>query len=369
MLGLAFIIPAYKVFDDIKSRFGGEPLLCPSLSIMQICCASNEGKVAEQAPSNLLKGKGTVAMIQLRDVPGVGENVPAETNTPYARRHTSSGCYQLVMAMTKLIAEKVMKESARGMKQSKIAIVGISCRMPGGATDTEKFWDLLEQGLDVHKKMPADRFDDPAGKRTNASHTPYGGFIDEPGLFDAALFNISPREAQQTDPMQRRVLVTAYEALEGEGYVANRTAVENLLRIRTFYDQASDDCREVNAFGPGRINYCFKFSETMKLVERMAELLQTVVQDVPDERPAFFPSDRFLTMTDTSDRLMPAIFSATVIVANPPSIASMVPRIGAYNLTNIEHDTTSGAVEGDSCDPPNSTLVRNFDSPQKSKLS
>lgn len=168
----------------------------------------------------------------------------------------------------------------RGPLQSKIAIVGMSCRMPGGATNTEKFWELLEGGLDVHRKIPADRFDvdshyDPAGKRVNASHTPYGCFIDEPGLMDAPFFNMSPREAQQTDPMQRLAIVTAYEALERAGYVANRTAATNLTRIGTFYGQASDDYREVNtaqeistyfipggcrAFGPGRINYFFKFS-------------------------------------------------------------------------------------------------------------
>lgn len=152
--------------------------------------------------------------------------------------------------------------------------------MPGGATNTEKFWEILEKGLDVHREIPADRFDvethyDPTGKRVNASHTSYGCFIDEPGLFDAPFFNMSPREAQQTDPMQRLALVTAYEALERAGYVANRTAATNLHRTGTFYGQASDDYREVNtaqeistyfipggcrAFGPGRINYFFKFS-------------------------------------------------------------------------------------------------------------
>lgn len=105
------------------------------------------------------------------------------------------------------------EKGARGPLQSKIAIVGMSCRMPSGATDTEKFWELLENGLDVHQKIPPDRFDvethfDPAGKRVNTSHTPYGCFIDEPGLFDAPFFNMSPREAQQTDPMQRLAIVT-----------------------------------------------------------------------------------------------------------------------------------------------------------------
>ncbi|KAF2205779.1 ketoacyl-synt-domain-containing protein [Delitschia confertaspora ATCC 74209] len=113
---------------------------------------------------------------------------------------------------------KTNSRGPRGLAQSKIAIVGMSCRMPSGATNTEKFWKLLEDGLDVHRKIPADRFDvdihyDPSGKGVNASHTPYGCFIAEPGLFDAPFFNMSPREAQQTDPMQRLALVKAYEAL------------------------------------------------------------------------------------------------------------------------------------------------------------
>jgi hypothetical protein len=173
----------------------------------------------------------------------------------------------------------VVATGPRGPMQSKIAIVGMACRLPGGATDTEKFWEILEQGLDVHRKIPADRFDvethfDPAGKRMNTSHTPYGCFIDEPGLFDAPFFNMSPREAEQTDPMQRLALVTAYEALERAGCVPNRTASTHPHRIGTFYGQAADDYREVNAgqevstyyipggcraFGPGRINYFFKF--------------------------------------------------------------------------------------------------------------
>ncbi|KAL8906239.1 MAG: hypothetical protein Q9207_002161 [Kuettlingeria erythrocarpa] len=171
-------------------------------------------------------------------------------------------------------------QSSRGPMQSKIAIVGQACRFPGGATDTDKFWELLEQGRDVHKKVPADRFDvdshtDITGKRVNASGTPYGCFIDEPGLFDAPFFNMSPREAAQTDPMQRLALVTAYEALEKAGYVQNRTSATKLPRIGVFYGQASDDYREVNsnqeistyfipggcrAFGPGRVNYFFKFT-------------------------------------------------------------------------------------------------------------
>jgi monodictyphenone polyketide synthase len=176
------------------------------------------------------------------------------------------------------IAPKDM--TPRGTAQAKLAIVGMSCRLPGGATSTEKFWDVLENGLDVSRRIPADRFDidthyDPTGKQMNKSMTQYGCFIDEPGMFDAPFFNMSPREAQVVDPQMRLSLVTAYEALERAGYVANRTASTQLERVGTYYGQAADDYREVNqgqevgtyyipggcrAFGPGRINYFFKFA-------------------------------------------------------------------------------------------------------------
>lgn len=160
----------------------------------------------------------------------------------------------------------------------KIAVVGISGRFPN-ADNLESLWSLLEQGLDVHQRVPPDRFDvdvhyDPSGKRKNTSHTPYGCFIKEPGLFDSRFFNMSPRETYQTDPMGRLALVTAYEALEMSGFVSNRTPSSMLDRVGTFYGQTSDDWRQVNAaqnidtyyipgtiraFASGRINYYFKF--------------------------------------------------------------------------------------------------------------
>lgn len=162
---------------------------------------------------------------------------------------------------------------------SKIAVVGMSGRFPG-ASSVDGLWKLLEQGLDVHKIIPKDRFNtdthcDPSGKKTNTSHTPYGCFIEEPGLFDPRFFNMSPREAAQTDPMHRLALATAYEALEMSGFAPNRTPSTQLNRVGTFYGQTSDDWREVNAaqnietyfipggvraFAPGRISYYFKFS-------------------------------------------------------------------------------------------------------------
>lgn len=182
------------------------------------------------------------------------------------------------MMMPAVMSLNLEQSPPRGAKTAKIAVVGMACRFPGGADDPEKFWELLAQGRDVHVPVPADRFDiashvDPTGEKSNTSKTPYGCFVDNPGLFDALFFGMSPREAEQTDPMQRLALVTACEALENAGYVNSRGGIHQ-RRVGTFYGCASDDYREVNsgqdigtyfipggcrAFGPGRINYFLKF--------------------------------------------------------------------------------------------------------------
>jgi asperthecin polyketide synthase len=81
----------------------------------------------------------------------------------------------------------------------KLAIVGMSCRLPGGANDPELFWKLLMEGRNTCTTVPQDRFDlethfDPTGKTINATESPFGNFIDHPGLFDSGFFNMSPRE-------------------------------------------------------------------------------------------------------------------------------------------------------------------------------
>ncbi len=102
---------------------------------------------------------------------------------------------------------KNMKEPRipRSFKESKLAVVGMSCRLPGGADDNELFWKLMVDGRDTLTTVPADRFDldthyDPTGNTPNATQTPYGNFIDKPGLFDPQFFNMSPREVSIGTP-------------------------------------------------------------------------------------------------------------------------------------------------------------------------
>ncbi|MEU6625844.1 SDR family NAD(P)-dependent oxidoreductase [Streptomyces litmocidini] len=91
-----------------------------------------------------------------------------------------------------------------------VAVVGLSCRFPGGANPAE-FWNLLRNGRDAIAEPPADRAH--LGALDDGSSRP-GGFLPRVDTFDAEFFGISPREAAAMDPQQRLVLELAWEALE-----------------------------------------------------------------------------------------------------------------------------------------------------------
>lgn len=121
-----------------------------------------------------------------------------------------------------LMAQKVRAQSEAVLRADPIAIIGMGCRFPGGADSPEAFWQLLANGVDAVRQVPPDRWDadalydaDPSAPGKAA--TKWGGFLDRIDGFDAAFFNILPREAERMDPQQRLFLEVAMEALDDAG--------------------------------------------------------------------------------------------------------------------------------------------------------
>ncbi|EFQ36633.1 beta-ketoacyl synthase domain-containing protein [Colletotrichum graminicola M1.001] len=160
----------------------------------------------------------------------------------------------------------------------RVAIVGMGGRYPRSG-DLEEFWQHICQGKALHTEIPKDRFslDDyySASSSPFTTNTKYGCFLDNPGLFDARFFSLSPREAMEVDPAHRLFLLAVFEALESAGYSRRPHTKTAACRFATFVGQIADDWAEITrlrggdafsltgiqrSFAAGRVNYHFKWA-------------------------------------------------------------------------------------------------------------
>ncbi|XP_078579389.1 putative polyketide synthase 1 [Branchiostoma floridae x Branchiostoma japonicum] len=119
------------------------------------------------------------------------------------------------------------KQNHRHPNYFPVAIVGIGCRMPGGTTSPEKFWDVISEGRNVITEVPPERWSldvyhstDPHQSGTHVTRR--AGFVDGIDMFDHTFFKISPREAAMMDPQQRHLLEVSYETFEDAGIVPEK---------------------------------------------------------------------------------------------------------------------------------------------------
>ncbi|UKZ66517.1 Type I Iterative PKS [Trichoderma atroviride] len=137
--------------------------------------------------------------------------------------------------------------------EKSIAVVGLSCRFPGDATNSEQFWELLCEGRSAISHIPRDRWNSDgfycASKgRQNTSITTQAHFLKEDvSVFDAKFFSITQQEATSMDPQQRLLLEVSYEAFENAG-----VPLEKLAKSKTgcFISAFTHDWREMQFQDP-----------------------------------------------------------------------------------------------------------------------
>lgn len=101
-----------------------------------------------------------------------------------------------------------------------IAIVGMALRVPGAAT-LGQFWTHLREGRETtHFFTDAELREAgvPEADLSNPSYVKAYGVLEGADRFDAAFFDMPPREAEVLDPQHRQLLECSWEALEHAGY-------------------------------------------------------------------------------------------------------------------------------------------------------
>lgn len=148
-----------------------------------------------------------------------------------------------------LLALKTLQDRLDALEQAKhepIAIVGMSCRLPGGANTPEALWKLLLRQKDAIAPVPKDRWPleafyhpDPSAPGKVIAQS--GGFIPYLYDFDAPFFRISPREALTLDPQQRLALELGWEALENAAIAPETISAESGQSVGVFLGISSID--------------------------------------------------------------------------------------------------------------------------------
>lgn len=158
---------------------------------------------------------------RLRELRGTGPAATAPTPPSPAEPSARSAATGRAAAV-RTAPVKDAPRSGSATRPTEIAVIGMGGRYPQ-APDLRTFWRNLTEGRDCVTEVPKDRWDtgayyDADRSTPGRTNSKWGGFLDDIDRFDPLFFNMSPREAEFTDPQERLFLECVYETLQDAGY-------------------------------------------------------------------------------------------------------------------------------------------------------
>lgn len=271
--------------------------------------------------------------------------------------------------------------SSRG-QSGLIAVIGMSGRFPDNDT-IQGFWEDLLDGKTHIREVPANRFDvkswhDPTLETKNSTTATKGAWLANPGLFDHRLFNISPREAAQIDPIHRYFLTCSYEALQHAGYSPGASLSMDGSNVSTFFGQLGEDWHDIiheqgadiyyvpgiaRTFAPSRVNYHFKFgggsyavdSACASSITTIVLACQALASRACDMALAGGGSSEFLPLSQTLPQYELDVSNKPAIVMYTPVPFAGLSRSGMISPTGgcrTFHDDADGYARGEGVSEP-----------------
>lgn len=171
---------------------------------------------------------------------------PARGTDPSAAVETSSA------SLTSAPSPAVLKSPAEP-----IAIIGMEGLFPR-SPDLATFEAHLAASADCIEEIPPERWDwravDGDPRRGPFSDVKHGGFVPGHDLFDAAFFNISPKEAELMDPQHRLFLECVWKLVEGAGHAPSSLSGKRVgLFLGINLQDYADLANRTNVLDPGQL--------------------------------------------------------------------------------------------------------------------
>ena len=142
--------------DAFSKVFDREPtIVSPAKSVIK------GAKTLNGSPNEISAAKNPEALLQVVETNGDLTEGLRFSPTEFSGHQGGQNCTATVASSLSAPAEGV----------APIAIIGMSCRFPGGASDIEKLWTLVSEGRSAWSKIPESRFNVDAFYNPNSDRT------------------------------------------------------------------------------------------------------------------------------------------------------------------------------------------------------